>query len=70
MGDDKAPLHYLTIAEASELIRQHELSPVEPTRAHLDRIQALDDQLHAYITVAAESALKEARIAESAHHQG
>ena len=65
MGDDKAPLHYLTIAKASELIRQHELSPVELTRAHLDRIQALDDQLHACITVAAESALKEARIAES-----
>ena len=70
MGDDMAHLHYLTIAEASELIHQHELSPVELTRTLLDRIQTLDAQLNAYITVAAESALKEARIAERAIIRG
>ncbi|MBI3328965.1 MAG: hypothetical protein HYZ81_19960 [Nitrospinae bacterium] len=52
-------LHYLTIADAAELIQTHELSPVELTRAFLQRIDALDGQLHAYITVTAESAMKD-----------
>ena len=59
-------LHYLTIAEATELIRNHQLSPVELTRAHLERIESLDPHLHAYITVTADRALKEARMAEGA----
>ena len=56
--------HYLTIAEASELICRQELSPVELTRTFLDRIEALDSQLHAFITLTADLALKEAREAE------
>ena len=59
-------LHYLTIAEAAELIRKHQLSPVDLTRAHLERIEALDPHLHVYITVTAGRALKEARMAEGA----
>jgi aspartyl-tRNA(Asn)/glutamyl-tRNA(Gln) amidotransferase subunit A len=64
------PLHYLTIAEAASLIRGRELSPVELTRAHLERIEALDDRLHAYITVTAESALEAARKAEHEIQRG
>ncbi len=59
------PLHYLTIGEASELIRRQELSPVELTRACLDRIDATDGQLHSFITLLADEALDAARNAEA-----
>jgi len=57
--------HFLSIAEASALIQQRKLSPVELTQAFLDRIAALDDQLHAYITVTADQAMNQARAAEA-----
>src|SRR5207248_4045787 len=40
-----------TIAEAARLIAAKELSPVELTRACLDRVQALDGKLHAFVHV-------------------
>ena len=55
-----------TIAEAARLIAKKELSPVELTRACLDRIHALDDQLHAFIQLTEERAIAEARAAEAA----
>ena len=58
-------LHYLTIGEAGPLLRAGELSPVELTRAFLDRIGALDDTLECYITVLHDDAMSEARQAES-----
>lgn len=58
-------LCYLTIREASTLLKRRELSPVELTRAFLERIDALDGTLHAYITVLAEQALATARTAEA-----
>ena len=58
-------LHFLSIAEASELIRTRKLSPVEYTNALLGRIEALDSQLDAFITVTADVARKQARIAEA-----
>jgi aspartyl-tRNA(Asn)/glutamyl-tRNA(Gln) amidotransferase subunit A len=57
-------LYYLSIADASRLISAKELSPVELTRAYLERIDALDPILHAYITVTAELAMDQARAAE------
>jgi aspartyl-tRNA(Asn)/glutamyl-tRNA(Gln) amidotransferase subunit A len=59
------PLYYLTIHEAHQMIRSHELSPVELTRAVLNRIETTDGKLHAYRQVMAESALREARLAEA-----
>jgi len=59
------PLYYLSIHEAQQLIRERKLSPVELTRAVLDRVAAVDGQLHAYIHLMAESALREARAAEA-----
>jgi Asp-tRNA(Asn)/Glu-tRNA(Gln) amidotransferase A subunit family amidase len=47
-------LYYLTIEEAGRLIRRKELSPVELTQAYLDRIQAVDGQLHSYLTLLPE----------------
>ncbi|HEY1258002.1 MAG TPA: amidase, partial [Stellaceae bacterium] len=55
-----------TIAEAAKLIEAKQLSPVELTRACLDRVAALDDQLRAFIHLTPERALAEARAAEQA----
>ena len=59
-------LHFLTIAQASALIRARKLSPVEYADALLARIEALDPQLDAFITVTAELARKQAKQAEAA----
>ena len=58
-------LHVLTIAEAAELIRTRKLSPVEYADALLQRIDALEPQLDAFITRTAELARKQARAAET-----
>ena len=60
-----APLHYQTITEVAERIRSREISPVELTRAMLDRIAALDGELKSYATVMAEQAMTAARAAEA-----
>ncbi|MGH8485114.1 MAG: amidase, partial [Pseudomonas sp.] len=57
-------LHYLEMHELSLLIRSRKLSPVEVTEAQLDRIDALDGELHSYARVTAELALEQAHIAE------
>ena len=55
-----------TIAEAARLIAARRLSPVELTRACLDRVHALDDRLHAFVHLTEGRALAEARAAEAA----
>jgi aspartyl-tRNA(Asn)/glutamyl-tRNA(Gln) amidotransferase subunit A len=54
----------LGVAELARLYRRRELSPVEVTRATLDRIARLNPELNAYITVMSESAMAAARAAE------
>mgnify|MGYP000327153902 CR=1 FL=1 len=54
----------LTIAEATPLLHERKISPVELTRAYLQRIERLNPLLNAYITVTAEGALDAARQAE------
>lgn len=51
----------LTVAEASRRIRAGMLSPVELARAYLARIERLEPDVNAYITVTAERALEQAR---------
>ena len=46
------------------------VSPVEVVRAHLDRIEAHDHELRAFITLTAEEALTSARAAEAALASG
>jgi len=53
-----------TMVELGPRLRRKEVSPVELTRACLDRIEKLNPALNAFITVTAESALAEARAAE------
>ncbi|MCH8089891.1 MAG: Asp-tRNA(Asn)/Glu-tRNA(Gln) amidotransferase subunit GatA [Chloroflexi bacterium] len=63
-GTEGKELYYLTIEEAGRLLRRKELSPVDLTQAYLDRIQAVDGQVHSYLTLLPESALAEARRVE------
>jgi aspartyl-tRNA(Asn)/glutamyl-tRNA(Gln) amidotransferase subunit A len=58
-------LAFMTMAEASRLIRARKLSPVELTQALLARIAALDSVYHAYIAVTEEAALAQAKAAEA-----
>jgi aspartyl-tRNA(Asn)/glutamyl-tRNA(Gln) amidotransferase subunit A len=54
-----------TISELAPRLRRKEVSPVELTRACLERIEKLNPSLNAFITVTAASALAEAEAAES-----
>jgi aspartyl-tRNA(Asn)/glutamyl-tRNA(Gln) amidotransferase subunit A len=70
MAIAEKPLYYLTIHEAQQLIKEKKLSPVELTRAVLDRIQAVDGELHAYIDLMADRAMDAARSAEAEIQNG
>ncbi|HVB78433.1 MAG TPA: amidase [Candidatus Binataceae bacterium] len=56
----------LTMREAARLVRERAVSPVELTRACIDRIRGHDAELRAFITVLEEPALEQARRAEEA----
>jgi len=64
------PPPFLTIAEASRLIAAKKLSPLELTRALLERIGTLDPQLNAFITVTERQALAAARRAQASTDRG
>src|ERR1700732_4423437 len=55
-----------TIAEAARSIAARQLSPVELTRACLERAHKLDGELNAFVHLAEERALADARAAEAA----
>jgi aspartyl-tRNA(Asn)/glutamyl-tRNA(Gln) amidotransferase subunit A len=55
----------LSIVEASRLIAEKKLSPVELTLACLDRVQRRDNTLHAFILPTPERAIADARAAEA-----
>ncbi|MGN6752563.1 MAG: Asp-tRNA(Asn)/Glu-tRNA(Gln) amidotransferase subunit GatA [Intrasporangium sp.] len=50
-----------TAAELADALANRTVSSVEVTQAHLDRIAAVDGQVHAYLHVDAEGALQAAR---------
>src|SRR5579872_706712 len=60
----------LSLLEASDLVRQKSVSPVELTRACLERIAQLNPSLNAFLTVNADLALEQARAAEAEIQQG
>src|SRR5207344_1460080 len=55
----------VTILELAEALRARKLSPVELTRACLQKIEELNPVLNAFITVTADQALAQARAAET-----
>ncbi len=57
-------LHELTIQAAHELLKTKEISSRELTQAVLDRIEAVEDQVDAFITVTKEDALQAADMAD------
>ena len=63
-------LAFLTISEASTLIKAGDISPVELTRALLTRIERVNPLLNAFITVTADLAMSQAKAAEKAIHRG
>ena len=60
----------LTIFELAPRLRKGEISPLELTRACLDRIEKLNPALNAFITVTADTALAEASQAEAEIRSG
>src|SRR5688500_11465870 len=61
MGIEATPLHYISIHEAQQLIKDAKLSPVEVPRSGVERIAAVDDKLRAYINLMAARAMGAAR---------
>jgi len=59
-------LHELTLEQARELLDRREVSARELTQAFLDRIQATEPQVRAYLKVTPESALQQAEAADKA----
>jgi aspartyl-tRNA(Asn)/glutamyl-tRNA(Gln) amidotransferase subunit A len=53
-------LVFAPVTDLGRLIRARQVSPVDLTRACLDRIEALDPTLHAFVTVTRDSAMEEA----------
>lgn len=58
-------LAWLTVAEASELLRGKKLSPVEYAKALIDRVERHDGKLNAFLRFTPDLALEDARRAEA-----
>src|SRR5260370_7714440 len=63
-------LYKLSIHEAGELLRQRKISSVELTRAHLDRIRAVDEKVKAFTLVTDDLAMKQAEEADRRFNSG
>jgi len=61
---------YSSIAETLEKFRRREISPLELTSAHLDRIAQIQPQLNPFVHIDAESARARARDSESRLERG
>jgi len=70
MPSSSGDIAMLNLSEASQQIQKRSLSPVELTRACLERIERLNPELNAFITITAESALNEAKRAEAEIAEG
>jgi aspartyl-tRNA(Asn)/glutamyl-tRNA(Gln) amidotransferase subunit A len=57
-------LFQLSIHEAAELLRKREISSVELTQAHLDRIRAVESKVKAFTLITDELALQQAKEAD------
>src|SRR5262245_64081950 len=62
LGDD---VLYLSATELGRKLHTREISPVELAESYLARIERLDPKLHAFVAPSPETALAQARKAES-----
>ena len=65
MSATPTALHDLSLAQAARMIAAKKLSPIEYTAALLERTNALEPQLNAFITRTSEAAMDAARAAEA-----
>ncbi|RJQ74066.1 MAG: Asp-tRNA(Asn)/Glu-tRNA(Gln) amidotransferase subunit GatA [Desulfobacteraceae bacterium] len=63
-------LYALTIAQAHDLLKRRDISALELTRAVLERIDAVEPRIRAFLTVTADQALADARNADAAMARG
>jgi aspartyl-tRNA(Asn)/glutamyl-tRNA(Gln) amidotransferase subunit A len=61
---------YMSASELIERYMRRELSPVEVTRAILEQIERVNPTVNAFVTVTAELALEQAKLAERAYANG
>jgi Asp-tRNA(Asn)/Glu-tRNA(Gln) amidotransferase A subunit family amidase len=64
------PASALTLADAAPLVASGQRTSVELTAAYLERIDAVDSRLNAFITVMRDDALRDARAADAAVTRG
>jgi aspartyl-tRNA(Asn)/glutamyl-tRNA(Gln) amidotransferase subunit A len=60
----------MTAAELAGIVASGQASAVEVTRAHLDRIAAVDDRVHAFLHVASDAAVRAARVVDDRRAAG
>ncbi len=65
-----ADLTRMTAAELAAALAAGEVSAVEVTKAHLDRIEAVDPRIHAFLHVAADGAVRAARAVDERRAAG
>ncbi|MQG21331.1 MAG: Asp-tRNA(Asn)/Glu-tRNA(Gln) amidotransferase subunit GatA [SAR202 cluster bacterium] len=63
-------LHELTLIEASALLNSREISSEELTTSVLNRIEAVEEKVHAFVTVTRDKALKDAKSADKKRSSG
>jgi aspartyl-tRNA(Asn)/glutamyl-tRNA(Gln) amidotransferase subunit A len=67
---ETSELCYTSLRGLATLIQRQEVSPVEATRAVLDRVEKFDRQLNSFITVLGDEALAQARAVEQEIRDG
>ena len=65
-----AELAFLPAVEQARLVRDREVSSVELVELYLERIERLDRELNAFVTVRAEEALADARTRDAEEKRG
>ena len=70
MNPKVTDLTSLSLADAAALLRRRAVSSLELTQAALARIEAVDPQVKAFLTITAERALEQARAADARRARG
>ncbi len=70
MTDTNVNIIRLTAAETAAKIASGELTAVQVTEAHLARIEAVDEKVHAFLHVDREGALAQARAVDAKRERG